>query len=138
MAEDYILDESEYEILETGETEPIISEEVKRKLESPIPEIIDQEDFDRKGYTLSDYLSLDEGQYPRNFRDNKGQAVSTGTGVSLAYAGSHLLSEEPFSLSGTLVGFAVASYLIGLRDQEMELDEALENSMEYWSENLKI
>lgn len=134
MAGEYVLDESEYKVLETGEQRPITSEEVKRKLESPVPKVIEQEDFDRKDYTMLDYLSLEHGQYPRNFRDNKSKAVSTALGAGVAYGGSQLISDNPLTATGGIMGFALASYIIGLREQEMDLDEALENSRDHWSE----
>lgn len=137
MPEDYVLDDSEYEVIEEGDPEPITSEEVKQKLESPFAGPIEQEDFDDRDYTLLDYLTLEEGQYPRNIRENKGSALATMTGAGLTYAGVHVFSDEPVSISAIIGGFLAASYFGGIRDQDMDLDTALENSKQEWSNRFK-
>jgi len=128
-ADEYVLDEDEYEILETGDPEPITSEEVKRKLESPVPEVIEQEDFDGNGPTLSDYFGISEDQYPRNISDNKAMAAGSLAAFGLYTAASYAGTEDPIYLGAALVGLPVANYAIGLTDQETDFEEALNNSV---------
>ena len=137
MVEDYVLGEDEYEILEMSDPEPITSEEVKNKLESPLAGSIKQEDFDRKDYTIKDYLSLEEDQYPRNIAENKGETLATLIGAGVAYGAIDLISEEPLSLPAAAAGYLGASYLSGLMKQEMDIDTAFENSLNHMSNKLK-
>lgn len=133
----YVLDESEYEIVETKYEGLITSEEVKSKLEEQGSDPIEQEDFDDRdfedeeseGYTLKDYLWIDEGQYPRDFRDRDSLAANA-VGLGLFSSGHYIVFQDA-SIAGTAVAAAPpAMYVTGLRDQDQDLGEALKNSVE--------
>ncbi len=138
--QDYVLSDDEFEVLETEEEGRITSEEVKKKLERPGDPIlgpIEQDDFDKKGYTLSDYFLMDEDAFPRNLKDkeNLRNFAATAIGAGAAYGGFELLTGEAIA-SSYVVGAAIAATYIGYRTQEMDLDEAFDNSREYWSEKI--
>lgn len=136
-ADEYVLSDDEYEILETGNQRQITSEEVKKKLENPSDPFlgpIEQEDFDKKGYTLLDYLKMDEDTYPRKIRGNGSKAVAGAMGIGLYSGAEYLAANQLPSTESIIVGFAVGSYLAGLNRQEMKLSEAVRNSGKEWSQ----
>lgn len=127
---DYVLDESEYEITETGEQIPVTSERVKKKLDGELPGPIDQSDFDDLGdedYTLSDYFKVEEGQYPRNISDHKGEAAGGLAAGGLAFGAT---GGQPLTTAGIVAALSVAAYNVGLVEQEKSFDQAFENSKE--------
>lgn len=137
---EYVLDDDEFEVLETEEQGRITSEEVKKKLERPFDPVlgpIEQDDFDKKGYTLSDYFLMDEDAFPRNLKDtgNLGSLGAAAIGAGTAYGSVQLLTGDAMA-SSYIGGAAIAATYMGYRDQEMDLDEAFDNSVEYWTEKL--
>ena len=139
--EEYVLSDDEFEVLETEEQGRITSEEVKRKLERPCDPVlgpIEQDDFDKKGYTLSDYFLTDEDAFPRNLndKDNIGDFAAAAIGAGAAYGGFQLLTGDA-AASSYLGGAAIAATYIGYRNQEMDLGEAFDNSREYWQDKVR-
>ncbi len=137
---EYTLDDDEFEVLETEHQGPITSDEVKEKLENPCDPLlgpIEQEDFDKKGYTVSDYFLTDEDAFPRNLtdRDNLETFGAAAIGAGAIYGAFQLLTGEAVT-SSYVGGAAIGATYMGYRNQEMDLDEAIDNSREYWSEKL--
>lgn len=126
-ADDYVLSEDEYEVVETGEPEPVRSETVKRKLDSRYDEVIEQEDFD-PGPGLSQYLSIGEDQYPRKLSGNGEKVAGTATAGAVYSAGAYASGQETLILA--TLGLPVAMYLEGLMHQDLSFEEALENTRE--------
>lgn len=128
---DYVLDDSEYEVLETSESRPITSEEVRKKLDGDIPGPIEQSDFDEKDYTLSDYFRLEQGQYPRNISDHKAEAMGgiAAGGLAMGLA-SNAGGGYPLSTAGIIGAVSLAAYNVGLVEQDKEFSEAFNNSKE--------
>lgn len=127
--DEYVLDGDEYEVLETGEAEPITSEEVREKLESPIPGVIEQDDFDGNGPTLSDYFWIGEEEYPRNLSDNQALLAGSLTAFGLYSAGAYAGGQESAYLGGAiLAAFPAVNYMVGLTVQDTDIEEAVENS----------
>lgn len=127
MREDeYVLDQNEYEVVETGESEPIRSETVKSKLGSEGDEAIRQEDFYSEG--LTDYFSLDSDQYPRKLSGNEGKLAGTASAGALYSGGVYASGQETMMLA--TLGLPLVMYLEGLMDQDLGFEEALENTRE--------
>ncbi len=125
--EEYVLSEDEYEVVEIGEPEPIRSETVKRKLDSPYDEVIEQEDF-HPGPGLSEYFSLGEDQYPRKLSGNGEKVAGTAAAGAVYTAGVYSAGQETMMLA--TLGLPVAMYLEGLMHQDLSFEEALENTRE--------
>ena len=133
----YTLDDSEYEVLESESRGPITSEEVKKKLNSDNPFLgpIEQSDFDDKDYTVSDYLWIDDDDYPRNIRDNKATLAGSTAALGVYLAASGSLKTDPAFMGSALAGFATANYAMGLHIQDQEFSTAMSNSIENMFDN---
>lgn len=125
--DEYVLSEDEYEVVDTGEPEPIRSETVKRKLDSPYDEIIEQDDF-HPGPGLSEYFSLDKEQYPRNLSGNGAKVAGTASAGAVYSVGAYASGQETLMLA--TLGLPVAMYLEGLMHQDLSFEEALGNTRE--------
>jgi len=125
-ADEYVLSDDEYEVVKTGEPEPVRSEEVREKLDSDRDVVIEQEDFYSEG--LTDYLSIGSDQYPRDLSGNGGKVAGTASAGAVYSAGVYSSGQETLMLA--TLGLPVVMYLEGLMEQDLSFDEALENSRE--------
>ncbi|MFB6245714.1 MAG: hypothetical protein ABEJ03_05210 [Candidatus Nanohaloarchaea archaeon] len=129
------LGSDEYEV-ESEKVGSLESDIVRKKIEGDLYGVIFQEDFDgldeddeyrkEKDYGISEYLSLDQDTFPRNWSNNGPEVAEWLAKGSLIGLGVAYLTEEPAAIG--FLGALAADYQEALKDQDRELRTAIENS----------